>query len=328
MKLPLALDPHSKTPMYAQIVEQVEGLIKKGFLHPGDRLPPERELARLLVVARGTVKRAYELLESRQLVEGTQGRGTFIARAQVDHLQDRRERALGALSRALDTCEDLAFSHGEILTWCQLLLRQRSEIRATIHALAFDCNPEALVSLTRQMQEQLGISIHGKLLSELEQDVFPVRTCEPYDLILIPVTHFSEMASMLEPLRGRLTQVALAPSYQTVARTGALSGKLRVAVCARSEEFFRIVCHWVKQLASLETPPVRKTPADLEKGEKTDFDVLIMPPENPVEPSGTLVKRMTMEGVQVFPFEYQVEQGSIIHLQSLIKHIVQQRLES
>ena len=329
MNLPLALDSHSSIPMYAQIVDQIEGLMKKGVLHPGDRLPPERDLARKLVVARGTVKKAYELLEQRKLVEGTQGRGTFVASARPDAALDRRERALGALTRALDACEDLSFSPQEVLTWCQLLVRQRQEARAEVHALALDCNPEALAAFSRQLQDQLGIAIHGTLLDELFCGVNPAEVCEPYDLILVPVTHFDEVAPRLEAVRSRLVQVALAPTHATIARVGALPEEATVVVASRSLKFFDIVCRWMGVLCARSAAP-RQIPLDrLAELELTGLHTLILPPGSWQKPADVrFLSEAAQAGVQVLSFEYQVEQGSIIHLQSLIKLIVQQRLES
>ena len=329
MTLPLALDPHSSTPMYAQIVEQIDGLVKRGLLHPGDRLPPERDLARRLVVARGTVKKAYEILERRGLVEGTQGRGTFVASARPDAALDRRERALGALSRALDACEDLSFSPAEILTWCQLLVRQRQEARAGIHALALDCNPEALAAFSRQLQAELGIAIHGRLISELFDGVDPAGTCAPYDLILIPATHFDEVAPHLAPVKARLVQVALAPAHGTIARVGALPPGAPIAVAARSRLFYEIVCRWIAELTDRVSAPRQVDLARLPELDPAGLHTLILPPGAWQGPEDIrFLARAAAAGVQVLPFDYQVEQGSIIHLQSLIKIIVQQRLES
>jgi DNA-binding transcriptional regulator YhcF (GntR family) len=315
--------------MYAQIVEQIEGLVKKGALHPGDRLPPERDLARKLVVARGTVKKAYELLEQRRLVEGTQGRGTFVASSRPDATLDRRERALGVLTRALDACEDLSFSPGEILTWCQLLVHRRQEARAEVNALALDCNPEALVAFSLQLQHQLGIAIHGRLLPDLFSCVNPVEACEPYDMILVPATHFDEVATTLAALRSRLVQVALAPTHVTIGRFGALPEAATVAVASRSRTFFDIVCRWMGRLSKNTIPPRLVELERLPQLDLRGLHTLILPPGAWQRPADVqFLARAARAGVQILPFEYQVEQGSIIHLQSLIKLIVQQRLES
>jgi DNA-binding transcriptional MocR family regulator len=51
-------------------------------LKAGERLPPQRALARTLGVSVGTVTRAYEEADRRGLTLGHVGRGTYIARAQ------------------------------------------------------------------------------------------------------------------------------------------------------------------------------------------------------------------------------------------------------
>jgi GntR family transcriptional repressor for pyruvate dehydrogenase complex len=61
-----------------QIAEMIQQQITHGKLKPGDRLPPERELAMLLRVNRATVREAIHLLSERGLVERKNGRGTRI----------------------------------------------------------------------------------------------------------------------------------------------------------------------------------------------------------------------------------------------------------
>lgn len=57
-------------------------------LRPGDKLPPERELAESLDVSRTSVREALQLLEQRRLVDRRPGRGTVVLEP------DRRVRAL------------------------------------------------------------------------------------------------------------------------------------------------------------------------------------------------------------------------------------------
>jgi GntR family transcriptional regulator, transcriptional repressor for pyruvate dehydrogenase complex len=61
-----------------QIAEKIQEQITDGRLKPGDRLPPERELAALLKVNRATVREAIHLLRERGLAERKNGRGTRI----------------------------------------------------------------------------------------------------------------------------------------------------------------------------------------------------------------------------------------------------------
>ena len=65
-------------PLYAHLVTLLEGAIARGDLPSGSRLPPERELASRLRISRTTVVSAYRELESRGLLRGYVGRGTFV----------------------------------------------------------------------------------------------------------------------------------------------------------------------------------------------------------------------------------------------------------
>jgi len=61
-----------------EIFEQVRKLIVEGKLKPGDKLPPERELASQMGVSRPTLREAINKLEARGLLEQRQGGGTFV----------------------------------------------------------------------------------------------------------------------------------------------------------------------------------------------------------------------------------------------------------
>jgi len=64
--------------LYEQVAGQVTDLVARGEFKPGDRLPPERDLAKLLGVSRPTVREAMIALEMAGLVEVRVGAGTFV----------------------------------------------------------------------------------------------------------------------------------------------------------------------------------------------------------------------------------------------------------
>ncbi len=72
------INPDDVVPIYAQLVRQVRMAVLSGQLEPGEKLPSQRELARELVINHLTVKKAYDVLESRGLVESRRGLGTFV----------------------------------------------------------------------------------------------------------------------------------------------------------------------------------------------------------------------------------------------------------
>lgn len=70
-------------PVYRAIADALESDIAGGALKPGDRLPPQRELADYLRVNLTTVTRAFKLCERKGLIYATAGRGTLSRRTPV-----------------------------------------------------------------------------------------------------------------------------------------------------------------------------------------------------------------------------------------------------
>ena len=64
--------------LYEQVAGQVGELVARGEFKPGDRLPPERDLAKMLAVSRPTVREAMIALEIAGLIEVRGGAGTFV----------------------------------------------------------------------------------------------------------------------------------------------------------------------------------------------------------------------------------------------------------
>jgi GntR family transcriptional repressor for pyruvate dehydrogenase complex len=62
----------------AQIADQIRNSILSGEFSPGDRLPPERELAEMFGVSRPSVREALNMLSASGLIMSYQGGGTVV----------------------------------------------------------------------------------------------------------------------------------------------------------------------------------------------------------------------------------------------------------
>src|SRR5438552_3966331 len=80
------IEPIRRDRLYQGIVQQIEGLLERGELKPGDQLPPERQLAEQFQVSRASVREALRSLELLGIVETHAGGGTFVRHAQPDDL--------------------------------------------------------------------------------------------------------------------------------------------------------------------------------------------------------------------------------------------------
>ena len=72
------LESASGVPTYLQLVHQVEHALRLGYLKPGDQLPKVRDVVASLAINPNTVSKAYRELETKGLIVGRPGQGTFI----------------------------------------------------------------------------------------------------------------------------------------------------------------------------------------------------------------------------------------------------------
>jgi GntR family transcriptional repressor for pyruvate dehydrogenase complex len=62
-----------------QVVNHVRGLIENGTLQPGDKIPPERELARKLKLSRASLRTGIGYLAAMGVMKIKHGVGTFVS---------------------------------------------------------------------------------------------------------------------------------------------------------------------------------------------------------------------------------------------------------
>jgi len=67
----------------SRIAAQLVELIELQKLIPGDKLPPERQLAELLAVSRPSLREALHILQAQGMVQIKHGQGTFIQEPRV-----------------------------------------------------------------------------------------------------------------------------------------------------------------------------------------------------------------------------------------------------
>ncbi|UCI06218.1 FadR/GntR family transcriptional regulator [Mesorhizobium sp. B1-1-8] len=119
--------------LYEQVAEQVSGLIAAGEFRAGDRLPPERDLARKLAVSRPVLREAMVALELAGWVEVRSGAGTYV-------------RASGRTALKIVNAGPSAFE----------LLAARRTIEGEVAALAAVAATETDVADLRALNEEIG----------------------------------------------------------------------------------------------------------------------------------------------------------------------------
>lgn len=80
--------------LYKRIASHVRELIETRQLQPGERLPAERDLARMLGVSRVPIREAMRTLAAQGLIDIRRGQGMFVATNSVEATVDQLTNAL------------------------------------------------------------------------------------------------------------------------------------------------------------------------------------------------------------------------------------------
>jgi GntR family transcriptional repressor for pyruvate dehydrogenase complex len=98
--------PQRARSVSVQLAAHFERLIATGVLRPGERLPPERELAASMSVSRGSLREAMHELEAKNLVQRRTGRGTIVSE-QTEPVSQLYSELDGNTDASLDDATEL-----------------------------------------------------------------------------------------------------------------------------------------------------------------------------------------------------------------------------
>src|SRR5262245_55256910 len=138
------VEPIQRSRLYQQVVVSLCQAIRHGQIKPGQRLPPERELAQQLQVSRSSLGEALRALEISGIIESRQGGGTYVREFYDGDV-------ISPLALVLQTSDDIVGDLWEMRIMVEPALAARAATRASpaevaaLHALLD--RQEALLAL-------------------------------------------------------------------------------------------------------------------------------------------------------------------------------------
>lgn len=96
MSIQIKLDSASSKALFQQIVDEIEALIISGNLVEGESIPSVRDFAVLHSVNPNTVSKAYQILQSKNLIEPVRGIGLKVCKLKSKFVLQRRAEILNA----------------------------------------------------------------------------------------------------------------------------------------------------------------------------------------------------------------------------------------
>jgi len=325
-KLKLEKFPGAK-PAYQQIIGFFEKQIQSGRLKSGEKLPAERDLAEELNTARGTVKKAYEELVRRRLIEAAPGRGSFVAPDRHGPAESRKDKALRLIDELIDELARLKFTAHDIRIFFDLRLLGREEDLQNINVAAVDCNPETLSIIERQFQIIPHVNLVKILIDDVFEDPSGADRLRSFDLVISTTTHHQEVLERFPELRAKMVQVAVAPTRGSVIALARLAPSQKIGIVCESKRFLDIVRDHLK---AFDIPAASVEPLFWSELDRLDafiagLDAVIIPAGYALQRNRehlAAIQEFTERGGAIIAFDYQIERGSLLNVEERLRTLL------
>lgn len=110
------IDYKNRTPIYIQIVNNIEKYVSLGILKPSEQIPSIREMAIKLGVNPNTVKKAYDILEKNGVILTVSTKGTYITKNINKVIEDKVDKGIGIIKEEINNLTKLGLTKEEILS--------------------------------------------------------------------------------------------------------------------------------------------------------------------------------------------------------------------
>ncbi|MBN2206577.1 MAG: GntR family transcriptional regulator [Candidatus Aminicenantes bacterium] len=327
-KIKLDKSPGTK-PAYQQIMSFFENQIQSGRMKPGEKLPAERDLAEALHTARGTVKKAYEELVRRRLIEAASGRGSFVAPERTaSPSEGRKDKALRLIDALIDDLIRLKFSVQDIRIFFDLRLLGREEELQETNVAFVDCNPEALAIFERQFLIIPRVNMSKYLIDDIAGDPAGAERLESFDLVLTTTTHFQEVLDRFPGLKPKLVQAAVAPTRSSIISLARLTPSQKIGIVCESRRFLEII---LDHLKAFDIPAASVAPLFWSELDRLDefirgLDAVIVPAGYSLQKNRdhlAAIQDFTGRGGTIIPFDYQIERGSLLGIEERLRTLIE-----
>ena len=109
------IDYKNRTPIYEQIVDDIEKYVSLGILKEGEQIMSIREMAINLGINPNTVKKAYDILEQKNIITTVSTKGTYITTNTKQVIENKIEKDIIAIKSKIDALTKLGLTREEIL---------------------------------------------------------------------------------------------------------------------------------------------------------------------------------------------------------------------
>ena len=309
-----SIDPDSEVPVYRQLVNQINAEIRSGALKTGTQLPTVREMAEQMHLSCGTIKRVYDCLREMGDIEMTRRRGSFVKYVR-ENRDSRKAQAMTAIDRMIRQLSELDFSPAEIQIFLSLKMREWGLRWSGMRIAMVTEYVELGSALERQLERIGNVRVIVCDLAQLRE--YPYSIDEEADAILAAPGD-GQMLEAILPDRSKLIKVAFSAKPEALLRIAGFRGRLGVA--CEGEAFARLVCGHLPEDRREGMRILR--PGGDEEAFLRSVDAAVVPAGWTGPLADSLRERL---GEAVLPFDYGIDEGSMIYLEERINRIRDER---
>ena len=326
-KIKLDKFPGAK-PAYQQILSFFEREIQSGRLKPGEKLPAERDLAEEIKTARGTVKKAYEELVRRRLIEAVARPGQLRrpgpprpgrepqGQGPAPHRRAHRRAGPPEVQRPTTSASSSTSASSAARRSCRYL-----------NVAAVDCNPEALAIFERQFLIIPHVNMAKILIDDIIGDPAGADRLRTFDLVLTTTTHYQEVLEHFPDLKPKIVQAAVAPTRSSIIALARLAPSQKIGIVCESKRFLDIV---LDHLKAFDIPATSVAPLFWSEIDRLDtfiagLDAVIIPAGYSLQKNRehlAAIQEFTERGGAIITFDYQIERGSLLNLEERLRTLL------
>ena len=121
------IDIMSRTPVYEQIISQLENFVLTGVFKAGDKVPSVRNLSATLSINPNTIQKAYSELDNRGIIYSVPGKGCFIHEEGKKRIMEKKQSELTNLIKQITELKLAGISKAQILACIETIYESEKE---------------------------------------------------------------------------------------------------------------------------------------------------------------------------------------------------------
>jgi DNA-binding transcriptional regulator YhcF (GntR family) len=233
------IDKNIRLPIYIQIKNSIHKNIKLGNLRTGDKLPPERELAKKLNVSRNTISNAYKILEEEGAVVSFQGRGTFISEESgIWKKHAVQDKIIRIIDLAVDEGLTAGLLEEEMLDIFKERFYHKKENLKNLKIVFVECNIELSQKFGKQLKQLLEIDVESILISDIEsQSEKSKEILEESDYAIVTYNHINHLKELLKEYEIQIIGAAINPKIDAIVNIAKYPNNTKFGLVSLSKEF-------------------------------------------------------------------------------------------